>query len=158
MKILLSVFAFSVVLAQSPMPSNDFVYWPAAKLKGFPATLKAKAATGKKGAIAMEQLDNHGNFTSMVARRDAPGEPEVHADWNDIFIAQDGEATLLYGGKVEGGHDTTPGEGRGGKIVGGKSQKLGAGDMVIIPAGMPHQTNATSDKTFTYMVIKVQKK
>ncbi len=153
MKTIIAVLCLSTVAFAA-----DFVYWPAAKLKGFPAALKTKAAAGKKGAIASEQLGNQGNFTFMVARRDAHGEPEVHAGWNDIFIAHDGEATLLYGGKVEGGHDTAPGETRGGKIVGGNSQKLGAGDMVVIPAGMPHQTNVESGKSFTYMVIKVEKK
>ena len=150
---LMGFFCLGAGLAQ-----DGFVYWPAAKLKGFPAELKAKAASGKKGAMASEQLGNMGNYTFMVARRDQNGEPEVHANWSDIFVAQDGEATLLYGGKVEGGHDTTPGELRGGKIVGGKSQKLAAGDMAIIPAGTPHQTNPAPGKTFTYMVIKVEKK
>ncbi len=145
-------------LSLTPLPAQDgFVYWPAAKLKGYSASLKAKASAGKKGTLASEQLGNFGNFTSMVARRDQNGEPEVHADWNDIFIAQDGEATLIHGGKVEGGHETAPGETRGGKIVGGKEQKLAAGDMAIIPAGMPHQTNPTPGKPFTYMVIKVKK-
>ena len=148
---LVPLFCLSTAMAQ-----DGFVYWPAAKLKGFPAALKAKAASGKQGAVASEQLDNHGNFTSMVARRTENGEPEVHAHWNDIFVAQEGEATLIHGGKVEGGHETTPGEVRGGKIVGGKTQKLAAGDMVIIPAGMPHQTNPSG--SFTYMVIKVEKK
>ncbi|HYM12759.1 MAG TPA: AraC family ligand binding domain-containing protein [Bryobacterales bacterium] len=137
--------------------SNDFVYWPASKLHSFPAALKAQSAT-KKGGLAMEQLGNHGNFTFMVARRDQPGQPEVHANWSDIFIAQQGSAELIYGGRVEGGHEETPGEGRGGKIVGGKTQKLGPGDMVVIPAGMPHQTNAAAGGSFTYMIVKIEKK
>ena len=148
-----------LLTAITPLAAQEgFVYWPAAKIKGYPAALKAKASAGKKGAVASEQLGNQGNFTFMVARRDQHGEPEVHANWNDIFIAQDGEATLLYGGKVEGGRETQPGETRGGKIVGGAAQKLAAGDMAVIPAGMPHQTNVDAGKSFTYMVIKVEKK
>ena len=135
----------------------DFVHWPAAKLKGYSPALKAKQPTGK-AQMASEQLANLGNYTFMVARRDESGEPEVHAGWNDIFIAQDGEATLIYGGKVEGGKETQPGETRGGKIVGGKTQKLAAGDMAIIPFGTPHQTTVEKGKHFTYMVIKVEKK
>src|SRR5262249_29647911 len=156
MKVAVTVLFLGAAL--TPLPAQDgFVYWPAAKLKGYPASLKAKAAAGKKGAPATEQLGNFGNFTSMVARRDQNGEPQGHADWNDVFIAKDGEATLIYGGKVEGGHETTPGETRGGKIAGGKEQRLAAGDMAIIPAGMPHQTNPAPGKPFTYMVIKVKK-
>ena len=157
MKFGLTVILLSAAAAQLPA-QEGFVYWPGGKLKGYSSALKAKAAADKKGAVATEQLGNKGNFTFMVARRDQNGEPEVHANWNDIFIAQDGEATLLYGGKVEGGRETQPGETRGGKIVGGTAQKLAAGDMAVIPAGMPHQTNVDAGKSFTYMVIKVEKK
>jgi mannose-6-phosphate isomerase-like protein (cupin superfamily) len=147
-----------LALAAAALAEDGFLYWPASKLKSFPAALQAKAAAAKKGGMASEQLANEGNFTFMVARRDQNGEPEVHRDWNDIFIAQDGAATLVYGGKVEGAHETAPGEDRGGRIVGGKTQKLAAGDMAVIPAGMPHQTNPEKGRSFTYMVIKVQKK
>ena len=145
------------IAAAAPLSaqSGGFVYFPSSKLKGYSSTLKAKA--DPKTGIGMEQLGNYGNYTSMVARRDRNGEPEVHADWNDIFIVQEGEGTLLYGGKVEGGHDTQPGETRGGKIVGGSTQRLGPGDVAVIPAGMPHQSNVASGKTFTYVVFKVKK-
>lgn len=157
MKIGLTLLFLSAAVAQLPA-QDDFEYWPAAKLKGYTSSLKAKAAAGKKGAIASEQLGNRGNYTFMVARREQNGEPEVHTDWSDIFIAQDGEATLMYGGKVDGGHESAPGETRGGKIVGGKTQHLAAGDMAIIPAGTPHQTDPVPGNSFTYMVIKVEKK
>ena len=157
MKLRIAILCVSCALAQGP-PSDGFVHWPAGKLKGYPAALTAKAAAGKKGAAASEQLLNRGNHTFMVIRRDQSGEPEVHANWTDVFIAQDGEGTLTYGGKVEGGRETQPGETRGGKIVGGSSQKVVAGDMAVIPAGMPHLTSVENGKSFTYMVIKVEKK
>jgi len=152
-KLLIAVFSFAA-LAQA---QEGFLHLPAAKIKGFPASLQARQAA-KKSATGSEQLANLGNYTMMAIRRDASGDPEIHASWNDIFIAQDGEATLIYGGKVEGGRETAPGETRGGKIVGGKTQKIAAGEMAVIPAGMPHQTTLEPGKSFTYMVVKVEKK
>jgi mannose-6-phosphate isomerase-like protein (cupin superfamily) len=136
-----------VAAAQS---KEGFAYFPATKLKGYAATLK--------GAMGSEQLGNRGNHSFMVARREQSGEPEVHMAWSDIHIPQDGEATIVWGGKVEGGRETQPGEIRGGKIVGGTSQKVRAGDVVVIPAGMPHQTVVEPGKPVTVLIIKVEKK
>ncbi len=138
-----------------------FEFYSAAKLKGYAATLKAKepTRTGDKAVMsATETITDRGNLKFMVVRRDQPGEPEVHAQWNDVFIALAGEATVQYGGTVNGGHEASPGERRGGTIVGGSSQKFTAGDMAIIPAGMPHQTIPPPSSSFTYMVIKVERK
>ena len=135
-------------------PGSGVQYWPAAKLKGYSTALKAKTTKG----MGSEQLANLGNYTFMVARREESGEPEVHMNWSDVHIPQDGEATIVWGGKVEGGHETQPGEIRGGKIVGGTSQKVRVGDVVVIPAGMPHQTVVEKGKPVTVMIMKVEKK
>jgi len=138
----------------TPMLAQDgFAYWPAAKLKGYSASLKPGP-----GGSASEQLANLGNHTYMVIRRDQSGEPEIHAGWSDVHLPQDGEATIVWGGKIEGGRLTAPGETRGGKIVGGTSQKVRAGDVVVIPAGLPHQTLVDKGKAVTVLIVKVEKK
>ncbi len=65
---------------------------------------------------------------------------------------------MVYGGKVEGGRTTGPGEIRGGKIVGGKTQKLAPGDVIVIPAGVPHQTTVPAGKSWTVFIVKIEKK
>ena len=62
-----------------------------------------------------------------------------------------------YGGEMVGGRTTQPHEIRGPSIKGGKEQKLGAGDVVHIAAGVPHQTLVAAGKQFTYFLIKVRK-
>src|SRR2546428_11502158 len=110
MRIVIALLYAGAALA--PASAQDgFVYWPAAKLKGYSASLKAKEPTvsgSKKSMMAIEQLGNRGNFSFMVARRAENGEAEVHAGWNDVFVAQERGATLIYGGKSGGGYEKNP--------------------------------------------------
>jgi quercetin dioxygenase-like cupin family protein len=44
---------------------------------------------------------------------------------------------------------------RGTSIEGGETKELTVGDIVHIPAKVPHQLKIASGKPFTYLVIKV---
>jgi mannose-6-phosphate isomerase-like protein (cupin superfamily) len=55
------------------------------------------------------------------------------------MMVQEGSGTLLVGGELQGARNSAPGELRGGEIRGGGRQPLAAGDMMIVPAGTPHQ-------------------
>lgn len=133
---------------------SGFVYWPSGELKGYEKKLAAKVGATK---VATEQLNNFGNHLTMVAHREGAGEAELHEKMADFFVVQSGEATLVYGGTVDQGKTTTPGEIRGPSIKSGAKKKLATGDMVHIPAGMPHQLLVDNGKQFTYFVIKVSK-
>jgi mannose-6-phosphate isomerase-like protein (cupin superfamily) len=68
----------------------------------------------------------------------APGQVEVHERDTDIFYVMEGTATIVTGGKTEGGKTTGEGEIRGEKITGGTKRQLQKGDMIVIPNGVPH--------------------
>jgi mannose-6-phosphate isomerase-like protein (cupin superfamily) len=91
----------------------------------------------------------------MVAHREGSGEAEYHATQADIFVVQSGEATLVYGGSLVDGKTTAPNEMRAASISGGMEKKIAAGDVVTIPAKLPHQVKLDSGKEFTYFVVKV---
>lgn len=55
-----------------------------------------------------------------------------------------------------GGDTVEPHEKRNGTIQGGIRVKLSAGDIVRIPAKMPHQILLDGSKEFTYFVIKIK--
>lgn len=93
----------------------------------------------------------------VVARREQPGEAEVHDGFNDIFVAHSGRASVLVGGKIEGQRQTAPGEWRGGKITGAETYELAPGDVLWIPAGLPHQVIVPKGSAFTYMAFKSAK-
>ncbi|MGA9981400.1 MAG: hypothetical protein WBQ08_22460 [Candidatus Sulfotelmatobacter sp.] len=73
----------------------------------------------------------------------------------DVWIVQDGEATLIVGGTVVQPKMVKLHEIRGTSIEGGETKQLKAGDIVHIPVKVPHQLKIAPGKTFTYLVIKV---
>jgi mannose-6-phosphate isomerase-like protein (cupin superfamily) len=88
-----------------------------------------------------------------ASRRDAPGLAEIHAHETDVFYVLQGEATLVTGGRVICPKDTSPGEIRGVAIDGGEVHELSPGDVVVIPAGIPHWFRDVRPP-FLYFVVK----
>jgi mannose-6-phosphate isomerase-like protein (cupin superfamily) len=127
--------------AITPLTAADppgFVIWP----KGVPpADLKGK-------------LD-FGNHALSISHRDKNGVVEVHEKLVDVFVVQSGEAILVVGGEVVGSRATGPGEIQGDSIKGGVSKNVSTGDVIHIPAGVPHQFFLDPGKEITYFVVKV---
>src|SRR5215831_16924299 len=91
------------------------------------------------GASRTAQLGKAPGMTYAVTHRDSTGGIEVHRDWTDVFVVETGSATILTGGTLAGAAESTPGEWRGGTVSGGTHAAVKVGDLVIIPAGTPHQ-------------------
>jgi mannose-6-phosphate isomerase-like protein (cupin superfamily) len=148
--ILLAVTITATALAADPAGVR---YWSASELKNadkkLSGTLNGKPFNG-------EQLGKLGkNATAMIAHRESEGGAEVHNTMNDIFVVQNGEATLVLGGETPGAKETEPNELRGPSIQGGSERKIRAGDIVFIPAKVPHQLLVKKGEHFTYFVVKV---
>jgi uncharacterized RmlC-like cupin family protein len=60
------------------------------------------------------------------------------------------------GGVIADPVNTSAGEIRGKSINGGVAKRLAAGDIVHIPAKMPHQLSVEAGKRCTYLVFKVR--
>ena len=114
-------------------------------------------STERATALTAEVLSNQGHYKYVVVRRQESGEPEVHANWADVTVVREGRGTLVYGGQVEGGQETDPGEVRGGNIVNGQQQQLAAGDVVVIPARVPHQIQLSNGESIVYSLVKVER-
>ena len=159
MKLLLSLLFGILCIAPSASAQStpDIVYWPAATLKGYSPTLKERQTTNKTMS-ASEILKDLGNYKFEILRRDGSGGGEQHNNWTDIFIVQGGEGTIVYGGSLPDSKDTGNGEIRGPKHVGGRSQKVTTGDVLVMPPGIPHQTIVEPGKQFFVLIVKVEKK
>jgi mannose-6-phosphate isomerase-like protein (cupin superfamily) len=140
--------------AQDIAPAG-FEIWNAASLTQLEQTLKTEAASNPHH-MSVRHLDDFPNDTFMLSRREADGVVEWHETQADVFFVQSGSATLVVGGNMVGGETVEPHEKRNGTIEGGVRRKLSAGDVVRIPARVPHQILLDGSKGFTYFVIKVK--
>jgi mannose-6-phosphate isomerase-like protein (cupin superfamily) len=92
-----------------------------------------------------------------------PGVAAVHYKVTEVYHVIDGAATLVTGGTMVNAKDRPPdaesvkfedGPGASGSsIQGGTSQRIKAGDVVVIPAGTPHWFSAI-EGSITYLVVR----
>ena len=121
------------------------------------ARLAALADSLPAGPLTAHQIARFEGLSNMIGRRDTSGVNERHEAFADIFVVQRGHARLLYGGTVEGEKASGAGEWRGGTIRNGTEADLRTGDIVVIPAGIPHQLLLSPGENFYYFVFKVAK-
>ena len=122
------------------------------------AALQQTADSLHRANAVSKVLGDHGTYQYVLVTRSATGGPEQHAKWTDVMIVQSGSATVLLGGRYEGSHEDSPGELRGGTLVGANAQHVSAGDLLIIPAGMPHQVQLSSGESVRYVTVKAPEK
>jgi len=135
MKRILPIACLTLPLLFAADPAG-FVLWPQGK------------PPGGKGT----KFENH---ALSVSHRDKSGGAEVHEKQTDIFVVQNGEADIVVGGEVVDAKTDSPGEIRGASIQNGVRKHISAGDVVHIPAKMPHQFFLEPGKQITYFVVKV---
>jgi mannose-6-phosphate isomerase-like protein (cupin superfamily) len=118
--------------------------------------LTAKAQ-GPEGAATIK-LNEYPNSFTMIALRSKNGAVEIHENYADFFFVVRGSAKLLTGGTVQDGKTVSPGEIRGKSVLNGIETILNQGDIVHIPATVPHQLLLPESGTFLYFVVKVKEK
>jgi len=112
-------------------------------------TVKAGFA---KGSVL---FDNSDKYMVHTSRREAPGMAEIHTKDADIVYVLDGTATLITGGTPIGVKPIGNDELRGEKIEGGEVRQLAKGDVIIVPAGVPHWFKEVTNP-FLYYVVKAR--
>jgi mannose-6-phosphate isomerase-like protein (cupin superfamily) len=153
---LLSLIAipFLALRSQETLPAG-FQHWTAADIQILSKPLAAGAAADPH-QVATKTLADFPNDLFLLAHREADGQPELHETQADVFFVQSGSATLIVGGTLLNAETTAPHEKRNGTIQGGVRRKLSPGDVVRIPANVPHQVVLNGAREFTYLVIKVK--
>ena len=111
---------------------------------------KVTSTMVKGGAIIQD------NGLRVLAQRRGAGEVEVHDKTNHVFIIVEGEATFVTGGTLVGARQTGADQIRASGIQGGQTHQLTKGDVIVIPAGVPHWFKEVP-QSITYYVVKVIK-
>ena len=104
------------------------------------------------GAVLFNQGES---YMVHASRREKPGMAEIHTKDADIVYVLDGTATLVTGGSAVDAKVTEADELRGSSINGGEAHQLRKGDVIIVPAGVPHWFKEVSNP-FLYYVVKAR--
>jgi mannose-6-phosphate isomerase-like protein (cupin superfamily) len=153
--------AQQAVLPANPLPAT---YISAAdiqaNLNGAP-----NAATNPQPNIRVVDAGGYNVAVGVIHRpQTPPGVAAVHFKVTEIYHVLDGAGTLVTGGAMVNAKtrpaDSTSvkledGPGASGTgIEGGVSRKIKAGDVVVIPAGLPHWFSEI-EGSITYVVVRV---
>src|ERR1700733_15083482 len=130
----LSLAATSALAADPP----GYVVWP----KGLPP----------EGSPQKIQFEHH---SWSLAHREKSGVVESHLTRTIVMIVQSGEATLVVGDDIVDAQNISPTEIRGTAIRNGNERKVSAGDVINMPAGLPHQFLLDPGKQITYVDVVV---
>ena len=151
--LLTAVVAAAVALrAEDP---KGFALWKASELKQHDAELSKHVAADHS---SRETLADYGDHRFRMLYRDADGNPEQHDAIIDIVMVQSGAGTLVMGGTMVGKRSTNAGEWIGTRLDGGDRHPLGPGDIVHIPAGIPHSFLVAPGSHITYVLLKISAK
>lgn len=120
---------------------------------GVASAIVVPRATVEAGFASDARLVSGEGFNVDASHRAGPGEAEVHVCNTDIFYVLKGSADLVLGGELTAAHAVADGELRGAEIEGGETRHIAAGDVVVIPHGVPHWFKRVSTP-FTYYVVK----
>ena len=151
-RVLVAIFIAIPAAAADP---PGFALWRAAELSQHDKELSTHVGADHS---SRETLADYGDHRFRMLYRDADGNPEQHDAIIDIVLVQSGEGTLVMGGTMAGRRATTAGEWVGTRLDGGDRHPLGAGDIVHIPAGIPHAFLVPAGKHFTYVLLKIPAK
>ena len=147
--VMLAVLGFAI---QGQGPVGGVHVWKSGDITGKGKTLAQKLDAQK---VASEVIATEGNRKFMIAHREGSGLAEWHEKEADVMFISAGNVTMVYGGTIVDSKTTAAGEMRGASIRGGTEAKLGPGDVLHIPAKVPHQMMLAPGAQVTYFVTKV---
>jgi mannose-6-phosphate isomerase-like protein (cupin superfamily) len=115
---------------------------------------KAPAKNGEQEINLIERTADH---AGILLRRTLPGKAEVHETETDVWYVIDGGCVLVTGGSLVDSTKVSPGQIQGSGIAGGEERKIGKGDFIRIPNGVPHWVKKIEGGELVYIVVKYTK-
>lgn len=142
MRIALHLAPLALLLATAPAAAQDL-----ASGSEIAARVEAMGKAMKPGqGFAWEPVVRDGERVAALEYWKAPGRPAVHPDQAEYAIVIAGEGTLRTGPSMKGGRETQHGLIEGDTIVDAVDRPLKPGDVLLLPAGVPHWFGITGDR------------
>lgn len=128
-----------------------FGLWRAAELAQHNEEIVANVRADGSSRMTLADYGEGGNSHRLrFIRRDRDGWPELHENIIDVVFVQSGQGEVLVGGDMTG-QSNVPGA----RISGGQKHAVSAGDVIHIPARMPHAYLTTQGNHITYVLLRV---
>lgn len=122
---------------------------PTDRAADFPlAAIEATIMEMDADARATVRLIEGGSYNVNIRRLRDTETALMHPRTTDVYIVRDGSGTLVTGGQIVDEHGEPTGGQRGAAIRGGTERVISAGDLVFIPAGVPHGFRETDGITW----------
>ena len=133
----------------------DFIRWSAEHLSQRDAALSMLMRPDHSARETLADYNNpSGAHRFRYIRRDADGVPEQHVGIEDVVFIQSGEGTIVVGGKMIG-QTGSNGEYTGTEIQDGRRYAVAAGDVLHLPADVPHRYLVPEGGHVTYVLIRM---
>lgn len=147
----LAALSFTVLLAREAIAADRF---GVTVVSGAAARAQIEKLPQTEG-IALIDYARDPNHSVLLVRRTKPGRAEVHSALMDVWYVIDGGGTLVTGGALQNAQKTESGEVRGSGVSDGIARHIGKGDIIDIPAGVPHWVSRVDGKGLIYLTVKV---
>lgn len=131
---------------------------------------KTASAAVSDQAIRVVSINDEYNVGVGVVHRSKTNGPSTgggveHSQITEVYHVIEGSATLVTGGTIENGRESSPESNvvkvlngpstQGGMVDNGVSRKVGPGDVVIIPPNTPHWFSEITSPQIVYLVVRV---
>lgn len=116
--------------------------------------VRSSVAEEEKKAIVLLGGKEDSYAVYAVVVNNVLGKAEVHDRARGVWYALSGSAVFVLGGAIKDPQEKHPGEWVAEKVVGGELTKVEAGDIIDIPAGVPHQIDARGGR-IEFLIVKI---
>ena len=130
------LLAIPIASAQTAPPADPTAFASGAEVQ---AQVRAMLAEMKPDQGFMwRPLVRDGETVAAIEIWKKPGRPAVHPAQGEYAIVLEGAGTLVSGGTLADPTPRNPGLVDGTRIENGTTRSLGPGDVILVPAGVPH--------------------
>ena len=144
--VLLATFASGLavgaqVLVRQEAPTDRAADFPLAELEAIVRQMDAEQRTTVR-------LLEGGSYNVNIRRIRGGETALMHPRTTDVYVVREDSGTLVTGGQIVDENGAPVDGQRGAAIRGGEERVIGAGDLVFIPAGVPHGIRETDGITW----------